>query len=200
MGAGGAMASEVQANVVERFSVPREGRVVEDEKWEVKNLPVEVVLQIFTKLSLRDLSSVILVSKLWRNIGQDARLWKRFALKVKGDNPSILRSIMVKPRFALMDVVKISDNFWNKLLPAQIEPLVQEISKKKFVREISISLQRDVLESPDPEKSKAMLGEIPSNMKVVEMESKILEIRPVRVGRNITYEYRAQFYFQLSLL
>ena len=171
------MASEVQANVVERFSVLREGRDVGDERWEVKNLPVEVVLQIFTQLSLKDLSSVILVSKLWRNIGQDPRLWKRFALKVKGDNPSILRSMMVKPRFTLIDVVKISDNFWNKLMPAQIEPLVQEISKKKLVRNIFISLQRDVLESPDPEKSKALVGEIPSNVKLAEAESKILEIR-----------------------
>jgi len=197
-GAGaGAMAGEVLANVVERFCVSREGVEIEDVRWEVNNLPVEVVLQIFNKLGLRDLSSAVLVSKLWRNIGQDPSLWKCFALRVKGDNPSVLRSVFVKPRFLMTDVVKISDTFWNKLLPTQIGNLVQEILKKKFVRNIFISLERDVLETPDPDKYKEYLGELPPNVKLAKTDSKILQIRPVRVGRSITYKYRAQIQFQL---
>ena len=171
------MTSEVQANVWEKFSVSGEIEEIEEKTLDVKNLPVEVVLNIFNKLSLRDLSSVILVSKLWRDIGLDPGLWKQFALRVKGDNLNMVRAVLANPRFSSMEIVKISDNFWNKLMPDKIQNLVKEISGKFFVRSIFLSLERDVLESPDPEKSKALIGEIPSNVKLTQADLKILQIR-----------------------
>ena len=82
----------------------------------------------------------------------------------------------MKPRFLLTNVVKISDNFWNNLLPSQIEDLVKQILKKKSVKKILISLQRDVLESPDPDKSKALVGQLPPNISL-ETDLGILELR-----------------------
>eukprot|EP00092_Neocalanus_flemingeri_P007556 GFUD01008155.1.p1 GENE.GFUD01008155.1~~GFUD01008155.1.p1 ORF type:complete len:195 (+),score=48.14 GFUD01008155.1:210-794(+) len=194
------MASEVQANVWEKFCVLGEKEEIEVGGLDVKNLPVEVVLNIFNRLSLRDLSSVILVSRLWRDIGLDPGLWKQFALRVKGGNLTLVRSMLANTRFSSMEIVKISDNFWNKLMPEQIQNLVREISVTTFVRRIFLSLERDVLETPDTEKSKALIGEMPPNVKLTQADLKILQIRPVRLGRNITYKYRVQFLFQLSLL
>ena len=76
-----------------------------------------------------------------------------------------------------MEIVKISDNFWNKLMPDQIQSLVTEISRNYFVKSIYLNLERDVLETPDPDKSKALVGEIPSNVKLTQADMKILQIR-----------------------
>ena len=171
------MASEVQTNVWERFSVSGERKKIEERSLDLKILPVEVVLLIFNKLSLKDLFSAVLVSKLWREIGMDPHLWKQFALRVRGDNPALVNSMMNNTRFSSMEIVKISDNFWNKLMPDQIQSLVTEISRNYFVKSIFLNLERDVLETPDPDKSKALVGEIPSNVKLTQADMKILQIR-----------------------
>jgi len=194
------MASEVQANVLEVFSVTSTGLEPHYQRLEVQNLPVEIVKQIFNKLCLRDLCSAVLVSRLWRNIGQDPSLWKYFPVRLKSSDVSTVRSVIMGTRFLLTSLVRISDNFWGKLSPGQIENLVKEILKKKSVKKICLSLQRDVLESPDPEKSRTLVGELPYNVEVAETDLKILEIRPVRVGRSITYKYRVQYNFILNLI
>jgi len=194
------MASEVQANVLEVFSVTNTGLEPQHQRLEVQNLPVEIVKQIFNKLCLRDLCSAVLVSRLWRNIGQDPSLWKYFPVRLKSTDVSSVRSVIMGTRFLLTCLVRISDNFWGKLSPGQIENLVKEILKKKCVKTICLSLQRDVLESPDPEKSRTLVGELPHNVEVAENDLKILEIRPVRVGRSITYKYRVQYNFILNLI
>jgi len=194
------MASEVQANVLEVFSVTNTGLEPQYQRFEVQNLPVEIVKHIFNKLCLRDLCSAVLVSRLWRNIGQDPSLWKCFPVRLRSSDVSTVRSVIMGTRFLLTNLVRISDNFWGKLSPCQIENLVKEISKKKCVKKICLSLQRDVLESPDPEKSRTLVGELPQNVEVAETDLKILEIRPVRVGRSITYKYRVQYNFILNLI
>ena len=171
------MASEVQANVVEVFSSLTIRGDTPDQRWEVQNLPVEVVRNIFIKLNLRDLCSAVLVSRLWRNIGQDPSLWKNFALRVRGTDLVTMRSVIMRPRFLLTGLVRISDIFWNKFSPSQIEDLVKEVLKKKHVKKIYVSLERDVLESPDPKKSRALLGDVPHNVEVADADTKILEIR-----------------------
>jgi len=166
----------------------------------LRNLPIVVVLEIFKKLSLKDLSSSVLVSRQWRDIVHDPVLWKQFPMRVKLDSLNMVHSMLARTRFSLVDTVKITDNFWCKLMPEQIQNLVKEISKKKNVRRIFLSLERDVLESPDPDKSKALVGELPSNVELGEANCKVLQLRPVRVGIKITYKYRVLFTLQINLL
>jgi len=193
------MSSEVQANVVEVFCVSSTGLKPEYQRLEVQNLPGEVVKYIFNKLCLRDLCSAVLVSRLWRNIGQDPSLWKYWAVRLRSCDVATVRSVIMGTRFLLTSLVRISDNFWSKLSPCQIEDLVKEILRKKNVKKIVLSLQRDVLESPNPDKSRTLVGYLPQNVEVAETDMKILEIRPVRVGRSITYKYRVQYNFILNL-
>jgi len=193
------MSSEVQANVVEVFCVSSTGLKPEYQRLEVQNLPGEVVKYIFNKLCLRDLCSAVLVSRLWRNIGQDPSLWKYWAVRLRSCDVATVRSVIMGTRFLLTSLVRISDNFWSKLSPCQIEDLVKEILKKKNVKKIVLSLQRDVLESPNPDKSRTLVGDLPQNIEVAETDMKILEIRPVRVGRSITYKYRVQYNFILNI-
>jgi len=197
------MASQVQTNTLEKFSLPIEKIEKGIHGWDVRSLAVEVVLKIFQLLELKDLSNVLLVSKQWRNIGEDPSLWKKFVLRIKPTDPSCLRSILRRPRFALMDSAIIKDNFWNKILPSQVEDLVKEITKKKLIKHVHIQLERDVLNAApnmDTIDTKDLLGELPGSVKVQEKDMKILEIRPCRAGRSITYKYRVQFHFLLNLL
>ena len=191
------MASEVQANVVEVFCVTNTGLKPEQEyqRLEVQNLPVEVVKYIFNKLCLRDLCSAVLVSRLWRNIGQDPSLWKYWAVRLRSCDVATVRSVIMGTRFLLTSLVRISDNFWSKLSPCQIEDLVKEILRKKNVKKIVLSLQRDVLESPNPDKSRTLVGDLPQNVEVAETDMKILEIRyftnPYPVSERIIFQASA---------
>jgi len=196
------MASQVQTNTLERFSLPIEKIEKGIQGWDVRSLPVEVVLKIFRLLELKDLSNVLLVSKQWRHIGEDPSLWKKFILRIKPTDPSCLRSILGRPRFSFMVSATIKDNFWNKILPSQIEDLVQEILKKKMIKNVFFQLERDVLNAaPDMDTvdTKALLGELPESIKFQKKDMKVLEIRPCRAGRSITYKYRVQFHFLLNL-
>ena len=46
-------------------------------------LPTEILSQIFSFLSYRDLASVVLVSRLWNRVGEDPWLWRNFNLKIR---------------------------------------------------------------------------------------------------------------------
>ena len=48
----------------------------------VQQLPQEMFMKIFSLLSLRDLSNVILVCKKWKRVAESPWLWRRMEIVV----------------------------------------------------------------------------------------------------------------------
>ena len=48
----------------------------------VQQLPQEMLMKIFSLLSLRDLSNVILVCKKWKRVAESPWLWRRMEIVV----------------------------------------------------------------------------------------------------------------------
>ena len=59
-----------------------------------KQLPVEILSKIFQSLSLQDLSTVVLVCRRWREVGETPKLWSELTVTVDERNQAIVSQIL----------------------------------------------------------------------------------------------------------
>ena len=63
-----------------------------------KQLPVEILSKIFKSLSLQDLSTVVLVCRRWREVGETPKLWSQVTVTVDERNQDIVSEILSSRR------------------------------------------------------------------------------------------------------
>jgi len=120
-------------------------------------LPPEIIFSIFSFLHFPDLKAVVQVCRVWRNIGEDPKLWK--TLKIVEIHPDDLKTVLSLPRLAKLEYVKISDWLVDKHLKTLREacPRILDISRCYF-HEVDPEVN-----SVDPK----LLGEVLNNIEVV---------------------------------
>jgi hypothetical protein len=75
---------------------------------DMDSLPTEILLNIFTKLTISDLCNVSLVSKKWNTIASDSTLWKFFILNLYVDQVHELDMIAGIARLARATAITIT--------------------------------------------------------------------------------------------
>ena len=75
---------------------------------DMDSLPTEILLNIFTKLTISDLCNVSLVSKKWHTLASDSTLWKFFILNLHLDQVHELDKIAGIARMAKATTITIT--------------------------------------------------------------------------------------------
>jgi len=70
-----------------------------------KLLPVEILLKLFTLLPPRDLKSVVLVCKKWKDVGDDPYLWMWAKVTVKKDTLKEISTFLSTKRMRLLKTI-----------------------------------------------------------------------------------------------
>ena len=63
-----------------------------------RELPVEMLLLIIKCLPHKDLLSVVLVSQLWRVLGENPMLWKEFTLCIRREHVRRIEEVLAIKR------------------------------------------------------------------------------------------------------
>ena len=142
-------------------------------------LPPEILIDIFNLLSFSDLSNIILVCRRWKEAGSEPSLWRSFPVRLRSESLESVRKVLSSWRFSQLEKVRISDKFWNKLSRETLTDYISEIIKLKSVKSIQISLERDVLETPQAStlQTERLIGTLPADIDVFSSEAEILQIR-----------------------
>eukprot|EP00092_Neocalanus_flemingeri_P033764 GFUD01036711.1.p1 GENE.GFUD01036711.1~~GFUD01036711.1.p1 ORF type:complete len:246 (-),score=70.24 GFUD01036711.1:20-757(-) len=74
----------------------------------LSELPEEVLRIIFTFLPHKDLLSVVLVSQLWRELGENPLLWKRFTLCIRREHVRRINEVMEIKRLKHLQKIRFS--------------------------------------------------------------------------------------------
>ena len=83
----------------------------QEDIWSIRHintLPKELLLHIFRFLGHGDLKIVVLVCKLWRNIGEDPVLWKHFKFVIGRNNISMIDNILETNRLQCLEHLEIN--------------------------------------------------------------------------------------------
>merc|ERR1712142_16366 len=71
----------------------------------INSLPLEILMMIFSKVKLNDLKSAMLVSKKWKDIIEDPKMWKHF--NSKPVFPEQVGKLLNIPRLCLMEKLEM---------------------------------------------------------------------------------------------
>ena len=105
-----------------------------DKEIDFSCLPREMMSKIFGYLSYCDFTSVLVVSRLWKDVGEDPLLWKDFPLIV---NSSERFSDMVKmQRFARVRTIKISAG--SVTTKEEAEEFLSIIANHRSIKELNL--------------------------------------------------------------
>ena len=83
----------------------------QEDIWSIRHintLPKELLLHIFRFLGHGDLKIVVLVCKLWRNIGEDPVLWKHLKFVIGRNNISMIDNILETNRLQCLEHLEIN--------------------------------------------------------------------------------------------
>ena len=98
-------------------------------------IPDEILINIFTCLPYPTLSQAMLVSRMWRRVGQDPRLWEKFGLKITHKNIFNFYSILNSPSFSRIQAIEICPdvlNTKNMFSPTEVLKTICRSSIKKL--------------------------------------------------------------------
>ena len=87
----------------------------EETKDLTKNLPPEILLKIFSLLSVSDLKMVMLVSRRWWKIGETPSLWSSLPVIVNTRNISVTPNILRTKRLRTLNKLKVEVSLTRKV-------------------------------------------------------------------------------------
>ena len=100
------------------------------DQTQIKNLPAEMMMRIFRLLSPQDLKMVVLVSKLWRKMGEHPSLWTWCSVRVA--NRSDLGKLGIR-RLQQIESIHVRMRHWQT---SDLEKLFQTLVKIPRLRNI----------------------------------------------------------------
>jgi len=119
------------------------------------HLPAEMLYSIFQLLSPKDLNSVMLVCRRWREVGEDSRLWSNIRIVVCKDNISrkrdiqdcmrlrMVRELEIKGVRVIQPVLQLAglhtlNMWWPGLSRHQLNALFAFIAKKSQLKSLRL--------------------------------------------------------------
>jgi hypothetical protein len=96
---------------------------------EISSMPEEILFQVFSNLPFPSLSQVMLVSTMWKTVGQNPWLWEQCTLRITKKNIGHFISLMNLPIFSRLRAISICPDVLastcNKETPSQVLKAIQ---------------------------------------------------------------------------
>ena len=79
-----------------------------ESRTQLSELPVEILLLIIKCLPHKDLLSVVLVSQLWRVLGENPMLWKEFTLCIRREHVRRIEEVLAIKRLKHLKKIRLN--------------------------------------------------------------------------------------------
>jgi len=112
---------------------------------DISSLPVELRLKILSFLPLYQLKMVVRVNRKWREMGEDAFLWKKLNLVISNKTQSVLTHILKMRRLQKLRRI----NFCNPVSANQAEDIINAVTSHDSIKELDISFSKLSKVQPD---------------------------------------------------